>query len=245
MTSHVCAKTESAIAFVSDTNPPPFTVLSSDNFFQGAMDLAFRASTTGDAEEICDVFFDAFAQHAIVQRIFVAGSQSARQHWLRGVDNAMQDPGTHFIVVTDPSSPTPGRIIAFAQWLAPITKSRDDKPGPAPAYTWPEGADTAFAEVFYDTAGRKHDELMADRPHWYLRTIGVRTEAQGKGIGGRLIKWGLDRADAAGLEVYLGASPAGAPVYMRYGFENTETVEFEGGQSHVFMVRKPLVAESG
>lgn len=41
---------------------------------------------------------------------------------------------------------------------------------------------------------------------------------QGQGIGSALIKWGLDRADAEGVEAYLEASPQALRLYEKLGF---------------------------
>lgn len=65
------------------------------------------------------------------------------------------------------------------------------------------------------------DELHPmDRPHAYLWFLGVRPEAQGMGVGSRMLKAGLAKVDAAGLPAYLESSnEANVPLYRRYGFE--------------------------
>lgn len=65
------------------------------------------------------------------------------------------------------------------------------------------------------------DELHPmERPHAYLWFLGVRPEAQGLGVGSRMLKAGLAKVDAAGLPAYLESSnEANVPLYRRYGFE--------------------------
>ena len=59
-----------------------------------------------------------------------------------------------------------------------------------------------------------------ERPHAYLWFLGVRPEAQGLGVGSRMLKAGLAKVDAAGLPAYLESSnEANVPLYRRYGFE--------------------------
>ena len=59
-----------------------------------------------------------------------------------------------------------------------------------------------------------------DRPHIYLWLLGVRPQAQGLGIGSRLLRAGLERADAQGLPVFLETStPENVALYRRHGFE--------------------------
>lgn len=94
---------------------------------------------------------------------------------------------------------------------------------------------------------------MKGRKHWYLEFIATRQEWQGKGVGGMLMRWGLERSDGDGAETYLEASPEGLPVYRRFGFEEVErlVVDLKGkGKDvleedefvEVFMVR-PLQKE--
>lgn len=59
-----------------------------------------------------------------------------------------------------------------------------------------------------------------DRPHAYLWFLGVRPEAQGMGVGSRLLAAGLAKVDAQGLPAFLESSnEANVPLYRRYGFE--------------------------
>lgn len=63
---------------------------------------------------------------------------------------------------------------------------------------------------------------MGERKHWYLELVGTRPEWQGKGAAGMLLRWGLERADADGVEAYLEASPKGRPIYEKFGFSEVE-----------------------
>jgi GNAT superfamily N-acetyltransferase len=57
-------------------------------------------------------------------------------------------------------------------------------------------------------------------PHWNLETLGIRHDAQGRGIGTRLMAPGLARADQAGLPCYLTtAKRENLAFYERFGFE--------------------------
>lgn len=59
-----------------------------------------------------------------------------------------------------------------------------------------------------------------DRPHAYLWFLGVRPEAQGLGVGSRMLQAGLAKVDAQGLPAYLeSSSEANVPLYRRFGFE--------------------------
>ena len=58
-------------------------------------------------------------------------------------------------------------------------------------------------------------------PHFYVPYVGVAPEAQGFGLGTRLLGKTLERADAGGVPTYLEAtSERNAALYARLGFEH-------------------------
>lgn len=89
-------------------------------------------------------------------------------------------------------------------------------------------AATGFSRLSRMSAMRaamdKHHPM--ERPHVYLWFVGVRPEAQGLGVGSRLLSAGLQRVDALGLPAYLeSSSPANVPLYRRHGFEVTREIQ--------------------
>ena len=64
----------------------------------------------------------------------------------------------------------------------------------------------------------KHHPM--DRPHTYLWFLGVAPQAQGLGIGSRLLKAGLDQLDAQGRAAFLETgTQRNVDLYRRHGFE--------------------------
>ncbi len=62
--------------------------------------------------------------------------------------------------------------------------------------------------------------------HAYLWFLGVTPQAQGFGVGSRLLAHGLARVDEKGLPAYLeSSSPANLPLYRRHGFEVMEVLK--------------------
>jgi ribosomal protein S18 acetylase RimI-like enzyme len=56
--------------------------------------------------------------------------------------------------------------------------------------------------------------------HWYLATIGVAPDHQGRGHGAALLRAGLERCDRDGLPAYLeSGNPRNRTLYERHGFE--------------------------
>ncbi len=88
-------------------------------------------------------------------------------------------------------------------------------------------------------------------PHRHLPALGVRPEAQGRGIGGLLVAEYARRCDEAGLDGYLETVRWDDPsrraqerLYERHGFVVAEAVAMTGGWSMVTM-RRPAATTPG
>lgn len=82
--------------------------------------------------------------------------------------------------------------------------------------------------------------IMA-RPHWHLMMVGVKPSQQGKGLGGKLLKPMLARADAEGLPCMLeSGNERNLSFYKRHGFEVAAHFHIpDGGPRLWVMVREP------
>lgn len=205
------------------------------------MPLILRKAVLSDAPALTDTYFSAFSLDAISHLIFPRGDPESWQWWCNSVIEEFADPNAHFVCIVDTDSPDQ-KIVSYAKWNGPQAPLTTDLP------TWPEKSDAALANHFFGNLIAKHAKMMEGRKHWYLELIATRPEYQGKGAGGKLLRWGLERSDADGTETYLEASPAGKPVYERFGFKEEDrlVVDLEGkgdgnlGEKEfieVFMVR--------
>lgn len=83
------------------------------------------------------------------------------------------------------------------------------------------------------------DQYRPEQPHWTLELIAVDPAAQNRGIGGKLMAFGLAIADRAGLPVFLTSSnSANLPFYQRLGFCQVAEVRKSGMPTMYPMVRK-------
>lgn len=79
---------------------------------------------------------------------------------------------------------------------------------------------------------------MGATPHFYLAPLCVRPEYQGRGVGRKLLMWGLERADAADPQIpcVLEALSKARGMYVKFGYEDTEG---HGRFKETQMVRPP------
>jgi ribosomal protein S18 acetylase RimI-like enzyme len=208
------------------------------------MPLILRRATAADASALTEIYFSAFSLDAASLVIFPRGPASFKW-WYDSVIEEMQGTCSSFVCVYDSSSPNQ-KIVSYAKWnnpSAPVTTNLPE---------WPQGSDIKIANLFFGNLLEEHAERMKGRKHWYLEVIATRPEYQGKGAGGQLIRWGLEKVDEEGTETYLEASPHGKPIYERYGFREVDrlVVNFEKevlGEKEfveVFMLR-PIPAPKG
>lgn len=68
---------------------------------------------------------------------------------------------------------------------------------------------------------------------------------QRRGLGSRLVEWGLARADELGVEAFLTASPFGKPLYEKQGFQVVASELILGDYVNTYMVRPAKAAGKG
>jgi GNAT superfamily N-acetyltransferase len=92
---------------------------------------------------------------------------------------------------------------------------------------------------------RAMQERHLREPHFYVRTVGVRTALQGQGVGSLLLQSTLQRADSAGLPAYIEASTKRtAALYARLGVVHVDVLVLPNGGPPVWLMRRPAVGTS-
>ncbi len=80
-----------------------------------------------------------------------------------------------------------------------------------------------------------------EAPHYYLFAVGVREKMKGKGLGGRIIREGLRRADEAGAPAYLeNSNPKNTPLYERLGFKAIAPLGLPAGAPQLLGMMRPV-----
>ena len=70
-------------------------------------------------------------------------------------------------------------------------------------------------------------EILGRQPYYVLDTLVTLENHMRRGAGSMLVRWGCEKADEAGVQAFLEASPMGAPMYARHGFELVKEVHLD------------------
>jgi GNAT superfamily N-acetyltransferase len=186
------------------------------------MEFNLRPGQPEDVPDFVKTFFDSFSTHAPTIRIFPLGTKPAWDFWHNSLTDEIKDPAARFILLEDVST-TPPTVAAFAKWnrLEASDKPQDPLPD-----EWPSNGDQDLARRFFGELHAKHGEIMGGREHWYLELIATRKAYQRRGLGARLVRWGMDRADEEGWDCYLDSTPEGKRLYEKLGFKTLYTTDF-------------------
>jgi len=147
--------------------------------------------------------------------------------WFMRADARRQAARERFfrVVLTEIAFPD-GRILRPAGGGAAAVWIPSDKLGPQPLQRELRGLPMLLNATGLSRFGR----LLALRkamdvahpmatPHEYLWFLGVRPDAQGRGVGSRLLQAETARLDAQGRAAFLEtATPRNVPLYQRHGF---------------------------
>jgi len=134
-----------------------------------------------------------------------------------------------------------GRLIGVAAWFPP------DLSPASRSVRVRSAANAAMVRVLFPRASGRlfgafagFGELHPDAPHWYLAFIGLEPDAQGRGIGHRLLEPALACADAGGTLCYLETPFMQTHAfYRKNGFEITRELHPIPGAPPVWTMTRP------
>lgn len=139
-----------------------------------------------------------------------------------------ENQGCHWKIV-DPDRPS--SIAAWASWVAPQKLDPDggDKKivaDGADQNERPKCADQVVLDVQYKYMKESRERVFGEsKDFWYLASLSCHPDYQRKGLGAALVQWGLEQAEKDGVPVYLEATPMGAFLYKKLGFEEVDEVD--------------------
>lgn len=145
---------------------------------------------------------------------------------------------------------TTGEMVAGARWryLKPKQEGAKERTWEEvdAGLTIPEPYEESEPEMWnalFKLFAANKREILGTRPYYVLDTLVTLDKHRRRGAGSMLIRWGCEKADEAGVEAFLEASPMGAPVYARHGFvpvkeENLDLRQWGGEEDFQFILMK-------
>ncbi|KAJ5290920.1 hypothetical protein N7478_000171 [Penicillium angulare] len=182
------------------------------------MAFEIHEATSCDAKDLAEVFFSAFSDPFC--RAILPPTPEVRDWVAVHLANGNNKASEHevFLKLSDES----GAVVAFAKWVRPYHAVADRDRRNEEVHAWPVGGDKALCERFFGSMAEQHRRIMGEKPHYFLDLLCVHSSFQGRGLGSKLLKWGLARADEESVEVYLCSSPDGKPLYLKNGFQSLD-----------------------
>jgi GNAT superfamily N-acetyltransferase len=210
----------------------------------GSGEATLRTLRAGEASQVGDVIADSHSDYPSFTYLFPDPRQRGRvlKRLMTGVTrDAVAFDEVHVAVVGE-------RIVGAAVWLPP---------GAFPWTRWRKiKATSTFFPLLWQTPpvtseffalGANAEKAAPVEPHWNLQVLGIRREAQGQGLGSRLVQRVLAGADREGRLCYLEtADPTNLDFYKRLGFDFDRRHHLiPDGPPHYSMRRpsRPLIPE--
>ena len=162
----------------------------------------------------------------------------ANQH----MDLVRTYPCAKFVKAYDTES---GEMVGGAKWI--FFDDPDRRPDLWPK-EWSPGTNVPLCEFFFGALERKQNEHMGEKKYLLMGILVTMPEYQGRGIGSKLLSWGLDQADELGYECWINATQAGLSLYKRHGWMEVGQIDVDlgdwGGEKGkldrtVCLVRRP------
>ncbi|KAK1773868.1 acyl-CoA N-acyltransferase [Copromyces sp. CBS 386.78] len=118
-------------------------------------------------------------------------------------------------------------VLGFAHWQKPGPEAPEVRGVEVRPATYDRSMFLRIVEKFTE----KDREALGERGHeeyWYAILISVDPKQHRRGVGRKLVNWGLECARKEGRDAYLTATEAGKPLYEVCGFEALETYDCYG-----------------
>jgi GNAT superfamily N-acetyltransferase len=220
--------------------PFPITSSSPKTHSTTTMPLHLLPATLSDIPTLTNIHLSAFMLVRINQALYPKG---LTQPILTATESRhrttfLHDPTARYIKIID--TDRNNKTIAFAEFHLFLTPEEEASRQDLKPKTWPEDTNLALATEYWGhiVAARRRMEGV---PHVFLGIIATEPGEGRRGAGKMLMRWGVERADEVGMEMFLEASPMGVGLYRGFGFEEAGKFEVGIGEGeryvHKVMVR--------
>ncbi|KAK0654784.1 acyl-CoA N-acyltransferase [Cercophora newfieldiana] len=189
--------------------------------------LSLRRATSSDVPAMgligTRAFRDTLSTVIFPASLRTSANEDAETTWRTARTLRRMNEGKDTFVVVDTDSNTGEEtVVGFTQWERPGMAATKGQEGQHDEDKITEGMDReALAKMMglMEEDAKKHLGPEGHANMWYLIILGVDPNHQRRGIGKRLVRWGLEQAAAEGQQVFLIATPEGRPLYESLGFQ--------------------------
>ena len=205
------------------------------------INIRVRLVEPEDVQLMIQVYEDAFSDSLFYSRCFPASDPESAKGTAWYVSSGLADPDSHMAIAEDVSSGEP-ILAGWVRWTRQPLPEPNSKPAtPPPVFTekdFPQNGDPELAARFFKATSEATRRYTAGRPVWRLESIVVRKDCQRRGIGGELMRFGLEKVDQDGWIAYLNGQPDAYALYKRFGFETLHASDFGDGITTRHMLRE-------
>ncbi|KAL3435094.1 hypothetical protein BDV09DRAFT_168552 [Aspergillus tetrazonus] len=202
------------------------------------MDFAIEPVLPEDALRITEIYFSAFT-NSLSQRIMPRTEESEAfqtARFRKSAEEAQSGQGKDMIKIVATVPDQEPVIAGFALWNF-YSGTSDSTEHEKEKVEWPSSSDSELCERFFSGVERERQTAIGDQPHYCLYMLAVDPAFARRGLGAKLLKWGLDRADERRLITFISASPAGRGLYEKHGCRALNSYEVVPGYRETSMVR--------
>jgi predicted N-acetyltransferase YhbS len=187
-----------------------------------------RPITEADVPASVDTLARAFADYPFTRHVIAADGHEERIRRFQGICLTRIGMVYGRVWVADE-----GRAVAV--WATP-----DQDPSPAFAEIGPViGELTGDRQAAYESAEQAVAPHRPQEPAWFLNTVAVAPEAQGRGLGSAVLIPGIEEAERAGYPAFLEtSSEANVRFYERLGFQVTAAVSLPDNGPRTWCMRR-------
>lgn len=189
---------------------------------------AVRPITDADVPTAVDTLARAFADYPFTRHVIAADDHEARLRRFQEICLTRIGMAYGRVWVAEGG-------LAVAAWSTP---ERD----PSPAFAELGAVLGELAgdrQAAFEAAERAVEPHRPQEPVWFLSTVGVAPEAQGRGLGRAVLLPGIEEAERGGHPAFLETSTeANVRFYERLGFEVTAEVRDADGGPRTWCMRR-------
>ncbi|KAH8808500.1 amidase signature domain-containing protein [Xylogone sp. PMI_703] len=173
-------------------------------------------ATPSDAKEIASLRITSFSQNVLLHAQFPSPQalQDFHDVLVKDLTDAAQDHRRALMVVRDGET---GSIISFAEWEVPVDgmmwMTAHSKS------VWPDSCRQEYLDEYVDKAGECMRKIIRNGACYHLTFLGTHPDHRRRGAATMLLNWGLERARADNVPVYLESDIPASSLYLKLGFE--------------------------